>query len=153
MASRLKAALGRLKPARETAEAEAAPASFQDGSLLDRRLRERIAAVQHLPLFRRCGDSLMYRLARKLRRRHLAPGEVLTRSGDRCDCIYLLEDGGVQIWGDEEDATSAGLDGPGGVIGDPRVLLDQQDKLWQHNCIARQGRVRECEGKLWLGFR
>ena len=80
----------------------------------------------------------MYRIAKKLRRRCLATGEVLTRAGYSCSSIYLLEEGHVQVWGEEEEE-SAGLDGPGGIVGDPRVLLDPQDKLWQHNCIARQG--------------
>ena len=110
-----------------------------DGSLLHHGLRQRIATLQQLPLFRKCSDSLMYRIAKKLRRRYLAVGEVLTRAGYSCSSIYLLEEGHVQLWGEEEEEESAGLDGPGGVVGDPRVLLDPQDKLWQHNCIARQG--------------
>lgn len=107
-----------------------------DGSLLHHGLRQRIATLQQLPLFRKCSDSLMYRIAKKLRRRYLAVGEVLTRAGYSCSSIYLLEEGHVQLWGEEEEE-SAGLDGPGGIVGDPRVLLDPQDKLWQHNCIAR----------------
>ena len=111
-----------------------------DGSLLDRGLRHRIATLQHIPLFRKCSDSLMYRIAGKLRRRYVAVGEALAHEGERCDCIYLLEDGHVQLWGDDEE--SAGLSGPCGIIGDPRILLDPLDKLWQYNCISRRKGLR-----------
>lgn len=118
-------------------ESDAVPfCQCYDGGLLHHGLRQRIATLQRLLLFRKCSDSLMYRIAKKLRRRCLAIGEVLTRAGYSCSSVYLLEEGHVQLWGEEEEESS-GLDGPGGIVGDPRVLLDPQDKLWQHNCIAR----------------
>lgn len=118
-------------------EATEVSESHSDGSLLDAGLTKKIAALQHIPLFRKCSDTLMYRIAQKLRRSFLEIGEVLVEEGKACDRFYLLEEGHVQVWSDDGD--SVALDGPGGVIGDPRVLLDPQDQLWQHNCIARQG--------------
>ena len=117
------------------AEASEVSESHSDGSLLDAGLTKKIATLQHIPLFRKCSDTLMYRIAQKLRRSFLEIGEVLLQEGKACDRIYLLEAGHVQVWSDDGD--SAALDGPGGVIGDPRVLLDPQDQIWQHNCIAR----------------
>ena len=58
----------------------------------------------------------------------------MCRTGDLCLEIYLLEHGQVHLAGDSEDtATLEDF----GIIGDPRVLLDQKEDLWQHNACAK----------------
>ena len=113
----------------------AAPAlPMADGSLLDGALAKKIGILQQIPLFRKCRDSLLFRIANKLRRSFALPGEVLSRAGDPCLHILLLEEGQIHLWGEGEE--TVGLE-DGGVVGDPRILLQQREELWQHNSIAR----------------
>ena len=105
-----------------------------DGSLLDEALAKKIGILQQIPLFRKCRDSLLFRIATKLRRSFALPGEVLSRAGDPCVHILLLEEGQIHLWGEGEE--TVGLE-DGGVVGDPRILLQQREELWQHNSIAR----------------
>ena len=96
-------------------------------------VKAKIAALQQIPWFQQCRDSVVHKVAQRLQTRFAAPGEIVTRAGDESDRIFLLASGSILIWsGGQEPAELC----DSGVIGDPRVLLRRAVDS-QHNVVAK----------------
>ena len=83
-------------------------------------LSTKVSALRQLPVFQQCRDSIVHKVAQQLQTRFLEPGEIVCRSGEESDHVFLLAFGSVQVWSDGQE--SADLC-DAGIIGDPRVLL------------------------------
>ena len=95
-------------------------------------ITSKIAALQQIPLFQQCRESVVHKTAQRLQTRFAVPGEIVTRAGDESDCIFLLASGSVQVWSSAHEPADLS---DAGVIGDPRVLLRRAGA--QHNVVAK----------------
>jgi len=93
----------------------------------------KISALQRIPLFQRCRQSILHRVAQRLQTQYIAPGEILSRAGEASDRIFLLAFGDLQVWSQGQEVASLS---EAGVVGDPRILT-QTDLKTQHNAVAK----------------
>ncbi|CAE7252369.1 cAMP-dependent protein kinase regulatory subunit [Symbiodinium microadriaticum] len=96
-------------------------------------LSTKVSALRQIPVFQQCRDSIVHKVAQQLQTRFLEPGEIVCRSGEESDHVFLLAFGSVQVWSDGQE--SADLC-DAGIIGDPRVLF-QPCVENQHNVVAK----------------
>jgi len=93
------------------------------------RTEERVRLLRALPGFDDLPGDVLAELAPRLAERHLPPGGIVVREGDRGDCCFLVVSGRAEISIEREGGLRplAGL-GPGDHFGELALVLDSGER-------------------------
>ena len=85
---------------------------------------ERVAIMKSVDIFAETPDPVLASVARIIEEVELAPGENFIQAGEAGDCLYILVEGEVRVYDNDQTLT---ILGPGKIVGE-LALLDPEPR-------------------------